>query len=54
MGAGRGGIDYYRLLYRQKVHELVLQVDKECEKHNDIYTPVYDSETIKTIIMIIL
>lgn len=46
-GAGRVGMDYYRLINRQKRLELVLWVDKDWKKYHDISTPVYDPETIK-------
>lgn len=46
-GAGRVGMDYYRLIHRQRLLELVLWVDKEWEKHNGISMPVYAPETIK-------
>lgn len=46
-GAGRVGMDYYRLIHRQKMLELALWVDKDWEKYNDISTPVYAPETVK-------
>lgn len=39
-GAGRVGIDYYRQIYRRKLVQMVLWVDKEWDRHNNFYMPV--------------
>ena len=46
-GAGRVGMDYYRLIHRQGMFEAVLWIDKNWEKYNDISTPVNAPDAIK-------
>ena len=47
-GAGRVGVDYYRQIYRRKLVQMVLWVDREWERHSDFYMPVFDPADIQT------
>ncbi len=46
-GAGKAGIDYYRQIYRRRLAELILWVDKGWREYQNDYTPVYAPEEIK-------
>lgn len=45
-GAGKVGTDYYWQIYRRKLAELVLWVDKRWMEYQNDYTPVYAPEEI--------
>lgn len=45
-GAGRTGTDYYRQIFKRKLANLVLWVDKRWEEYKNDYTPVFSPENI--------